>query len=117
MGRFGDVYCVKAGPELNVTLSLGRVDKRDSYGALTVMQLTVMHAQTERTWQDRSARSADKHQCRVRIRLLRGLVRSVPAAPPTAGAAHGEKRLSGGPTQAIFTLDCTQLAESQSHIT
>ena len=67
------------------------------------MRMTAIHVQTERKRQDRSARCAEKHRRRDRTRRLRGLIRSVPAACATADAGRGEKRLSRGRIQAIFT--------------
>ena len=46
---------------------------------------------------------SEKHRRRDRTRRLRGLIRSVPAACATADAGRGEKRLSRGRIQAIFT--------------
>ena len=54
------------------------------------MRVIVIHAQTERTRQDRSARSADKHLRRVRTWWLRGQIRVVPAVPAVPGLLSGE---------------------------
>ena len=75
------------------------------------MRMTAIHAQTERRRQDRSARCAEKHRRRDRTRRLRGLIRPLSAACATAGVAQGEKRLSSGRIQAIFTPSGTPLGE------
>ena len=75
------------------------------------MCITTINAQTERKRQDRSGRCAEKHRLRARTRRFRGLIRTVPAPCTTAGANRGEKRLSSGRIQAIFTSDGTPLGE------
>ena len=65
--------------------------------------MTAIHAQTERKRQDRSVRCAEKHRRRARTRRLRGLIRPVPAACATEDTGWGEKCLSSGQNQAIFT--------------
>lgn len=64
--------------------------------------MTGIHVQTERKRQDRSARCEEKHHRQARARRLRALIRPVPAARSTAGAAQDGKRLSGGQIHAIF---------------
>ena len=75
------------------------------------MRMTAIHAQTERKRQERSARRAEKHRRRSRTVPRRGLIRPVFAACATTADAQGEKRLSGGRIQAIFTSDGTTLGE------
>jgi hypothetical protein len=65
--------------------------------------LTTIRAQTERKRQDRSVRGAEKHRPRANTQRLPGLICSVPAACATADACRGEKCLSSGQDQAIFT--------------
>lgn len=75
------------------------------------MHMTAIHAQTEPMRQDRSVRCAEKHRRRSTTVPLRGLIRPVFAACATTDAIRGEKRLSGGKNQAIFTPDGTLFGE------
>jgi hypothetical protein len=75
------------------------------------MRMTAIHAQTERKWHDRSSRCAEKHRLRARTQLLGGLIRPVPEACATAGAARCEKRLPNRQIQAKFTSAGTPLGE------
>lgn len=51
--------------------------------------------------------------CRAKKWRFRDLIRPIPAARPTAGAAQGRKSLSSGRTQAILALDGRPLSECQ----
>lgn len=75
------------------------------------MRMTAIDAQTERKRRDRSARCAENPRCRDRTRRFRGLIRPVSTACATAGAPQGEKRLSRGWFQAIFTSKGMPLGE------
>ena len=75
------------------------------------MRMTAIHAQTERTRQDKSARCAEKHHRQPRTRRLPGLIRPVSAPFAADDAAQGEKALSSDPLQAIFTSGGTPHGE------
>ena len=77
------------------------------------MRMTAIHAQTKRKRQDRSARCAEKHHRRDRIRRFRGrsaLFQRLACAPDDA--ARDGKCLSSGWIQAIFTSDGITLGVS-----
>ncbi|WP_281017594.1 MULTISPECIES: hypothetical protein [unclassified Minwuia] len=75
------------------------------------MHMTAIQAETERNRLDRSARCAEKHHRRARTRRLRGLIRSVSAAGPAAGAAQDGKCLSSRQNSATFTSGSMPLGE------
>lgn len=75
------------------------------------MRVTAIQAKTERKWQDRSVRCAEKHRRRARTKWLGRLIRSAPAARPTAEAVQGGKCLSSPSIQASITSDATPLGE------
>lgn len=82
--------------EVDVTGPVVRANPRlyPPIAGANVMRMTAIQAQTERTRQDRSAGCAEKHYRRDRTRRLRGLIRPVPAARPTAEATLQVERLA-----------------------
>ena len=75
------------------------------------MRMTAIHAQTERKRQDRSVRCAEKHRRRAKTRRLRCLIRPVSAACATEDTGWGEKCLSSGQNQTLFTSASMPLGE------
>lgn len=81
------------------------------------MRMTATNAQTERKWQDRSVRCAEKRRRRARTRWLRGPIHPVPAARPTAEAVPGGTCLSCGQNQTTFASNATLLRECRIRTT
>ena len=77
----------------------------------SVMRVIAIHAQTERKRQEKSVRRAEKHRLRAKTRRFCRLIRPVPAAHATAGAARGAKCLSSARNPAILASDRGPLGE------
>lgn len=73
--------------------------------------MTAIRTQTERKRHYRSIRYAEELGYRARMTMVRGPIRPAPGVFATTVSAQGNKHLSSGQNQAIFTSDRMPLGE------